>query len=218
MKKLSLLFLFTAIAFISFGQLATSAHDFTDGASITGGLGNDNWNTLATNHMCGPCHTPHGGNSAASGPLWSHDISVAAFTVYTSPFGTLDAGALGQPSGVSLFCLSCHDGTVNLNAHNDGADDTPISGTGLVGTDLGDDHPVSFTYDAALATLDGELYNPVTQNSGLGGTINDDMLFGGNMECGSCHDVHNAAGLAINQGLLVMSNANSALCLTCHNK
>ena len=44
-----------------------------------------------------------------------------------------------------------------------------------------------------------------------------DLLQAGAVECASCHDVHdtvsNGAG-----GLLVIDNANSALCTTCHNK
>ncbi len=80
---------------------------------------------------------------------------------------------------------------------------------------MSNDHPISFTYDAALATSDGELFDPSTISSGLGGTIAADMLFGNKLECASCHDVHNAAG---NPDLLVKANTASALCLTCHDK
>jgi len=59
------------------------------------------------------------------------------------------------------------------------------------------------------------LFPPTTTNSGLGSTIDNDMLFDGKMECASCHDVHNRFGVS---GLLKMSNVNSELCLTCHNK
>jgi predicted CXXCH cytochrome family protein len=37
----------------------------------------------------------------------------------------------------------------------------------------------------------------------------------GRIECVSCHDPHNTAGI---DKLLVMSNRRSALCLTCHIK
>jgi predicted CXXCH cytochrome family protein len=40
-------------------------------------------------------------------------------------------------------------------------------------------------------------------------------LFGGNVECASCHEVHNSAGQA---SLLVMDPVNSELCLSCHDK
>jgi hypothetical protein len=103
---------------------------------------------------------------------------------------------MGQPSGVSKLCLSCHDGTVAEDSFGGQVGTTFMSGSALVGTDLSNDHPISFTYDDTLAGNDGGLYPPSTTNSGLGGTIAADMLFGGSMECGSCHDVHNADGNA----------------------
>jgi len=87
-----------------------------------------------------------------------------------------------------------------------------------LGTDLSGDHPISFTYDDALATTDGELNAPTTTASGLGANIDDDMLFGAGadqLECASCHDVHNTAGI---NPLMLMDNTNSELCLTCHIK
>jgi predicted CXXCH cytochrome family protein len=90
-----------------------------------------------------------------------------------------------------------------------------MTGDGLLGIDLSDDHPISFLYDGALATADGSLHDPTTANSGLGGTIDEDMLFGGILQCASCHDVHNQGGFG---NLLRVSNAGSALCLTCHDK
>jgi predicted CXXCH cytochrome family protein len=53
----------------------------------------------------------------------------------------------------------------------------------------------------------------------LGGTIRDDLLFADRMECSSCHDVHNGpAATAVNDNLLVITQVQSRLCLTCHNK
>lgn len=210
MKKLSLIFALLMIAAFSFGQLATSGHDFSDGA----GFNLDAWNTAATNKICGPCHTPH--NALTTVPLWSHTNTVAAHTPYPgNPAGTMDA-VVGAPAGVSLVCLSCHDGTVALdNFIPVSTTTTMIAGTPLVGTDLSNDHPISFTYNTALATADGELKDPSVALSGLGGTIAADMLFTNQMECASCHDVHNTAGL---DPLMLMDNTNSELCLTCHTK
>jgi predicted CXXCH cytochrome family protein len=59
-----------------------------------------------------------------------------------------------------------------------------------------------------------ELFDPTTTPSGLGGTIDADMLFTAKVECASCHDVHDSGF----PSLLVMDNAASALCLTCHDK
>ena len=90
-----------------------------------------------------------------------------------------------------------------------------MTGDHNLGTDLSNDHPISLGYDTALATADGGLHDPATASSGLGGTINDDLLLGGKVECASCHDVHNSSNLP---KLLVKSNAGSRLCFTCHSK
>jgi len=165
--------------------------------------------------ICVVCHTPHNADTTVSeAPLWNHETTAATFTVYTSP--TFDGGPSGQPVGASKLCLSCHDGTVALDAFGGGAGTggNVITGNALIGTDLSDDHPISFTYDSALATSDGGLADPATATSGLGSTIDADLLFAGNMECASCHDVHDNSIAPF----LRLSNAASGMCLTCHNK
>lgn len=187
-----------------FGQsIVGSAHDFSG----------ETWN--ATGEICVVCHTPHHADvSVTDAPLWNHEITTATFTPYTS--STLTATDVGQPDASSKLCLSCHDGTVAVdNFGGQTAGTEFVTGDDLIGTDLSDDHPVSFVYDAALASADGGLFDPTTENSGLGGTIDEDMLIGTKLQCASCHDVHNGSGVA---KLLVKSNAASALCLTCHNK
>ena len=145
-----------------------------------------------------------------------YETTVAGpYTLYSN--GTLNA-VPGQPDGVSKLCLSCHDGTVAVDSFGGVAGATMIGAINPaadVTTDLSDDHPISFTFDTALATADGELFDPATDPSGLGSTIDADMLFSAKVECASCHDVHNAAG---NVSLLLIDNAGSALCLTCHDK
>ena len=61
------------------------------------------------------------------------------------------------------------------------------------------------------------MQNPETAMSGLGGTIDNDLLIDNKLECSSCHDVHNGAAEDVGN-LLVKSNSGSALCLTCHLK
>ncbi len=179
-----------------------SSHDFsTEGWNFTG-------------EICQPCHTPHDASlDIAGSPLWNRQATTATFQLYASP--TFDGSAtIGQPSGTSKLCLSCHDGTVALD--NYGGWTTGTSFANLVkGTDLRNDHPVSFTYDSTLASTDQGLYDPATQSSGLGGTIHVDLLHEGKVECSSCHDVHDQSGSG---SLLVKSNEGSSLCLTCHNK
>jgi predicted CXXCH cytochrome family protein len=203
--------LFTAMSFalllaqFSFGQtIVGSAHDFSG----------QSWNT--TSEICIVCHTPHNANtSVADAPLWNHAVTNSTFQLYTS--STFNGStSIGQPDASSKLCLSCHDGSVALENFGTTTNGTHmISGINDLGTNLGNDHPVSFTYDAALATADGGLFNPASTQSGLGGTIAQTMLIGGKMQCASCHDVHNSGGV---NHLLLKSNSASALCLTCHNK
>ncbi|RMF07893.1 MAG: cytochrome C [Candidatus Neomarinimicrobiota bacterium] len=189
---------------LSAQTIVGSDHDFSG----------KNWNN--TGEICVVCHTPHNADNTVNGaPLWNHQVTSSNFTTYSS--ATFDATS-GQPDGASKLCLSCHDGTVALDNFGGKTNGTNyVGGSKNFGTDLTNDHPISFTYDDALASTDGELNAPSTTNSGLGGTIADDLLIGGKMECASCHDVHNT--VAVNgTKLLVKSNANSALCLTCHAK
>jgi predicted CXXCH cytochrome family protein len=186
-----------------FGQnIVGSAHDFSA----------DSWNT--SGNICIVCHTTHNADDAISNaPLWNHETTTATFNTYSS--ATMDA-ATGQPDASSKLCLSCHDGTVAVDNFGGNTSGTSfLTGNANIGTDLNDDHPISFTYDDALASADGGLHNPSTTNSGLGGTISEDLLIGDQLQCASCHDVHNGSGL---DNLLRLSNNASALCLTCHNK
>ncbi|MFQ5570410.1 MAG: cytochrome c3 family protein [Rhodothermales bacterium] len=123
------------------------------------------------------------------------------FETYSS--GTLEAH-VDQPTGISLVCLSCHDGTM-------GTDHTV---TDPLGTDLRNDHPISFTYDAFLALTDTGLRNPSTTPGSRGGTIATDNLEAGRMECTSCHNVHDNT----NGNFLIENNSGSRLCFRCHAK
>ncbi len=178
--------------------------------------------------ICVFCHTPHRAIKNDNIPLWNHNLSTAGnYGVYTSP--TFDGAATIQDLGgtdattaaVSNLCLSCHDGTVAINALNNpsnanlsgnptmggtNADGTLPDGTAMLGTDLTDDHPVNFIYDSALFAVDNSLNDPAT----LTGVI----LFNGTVQCASCHDPHNSE----NPAFLRISNTGSALCLRCHNK
>jgi predicted CXXCH cytochrome family protein len=194
------------------GKIAGSAHDFS-----TAGWSNG--------QICVVCHAPHNANTAVTdAPLWNHAVTTATFTPYSSPTLNATASNGGQPAGTSKLCLSCHDGTVAVDSYGGTTGLTLISGAERLGTNLSDDHPISIVYDAALATIDGGLYNPATTNVTIGsgtrtrtGTIAALMLPGGSLQCASCHDVHNTY-VAGSSDLLKVASAGSALCLTCHNK
>lgn len=187
----------------SLGQgIDGSAHDF----SAYG------WNV--PEEICIVCHAPHPTMNTNVTFLWNHAITTQTFVAYSS--ATMDA-AVGQPNGITKLCLSCHDGVTAINSFG-GVTITGtqfVIGTANFGVNLADNHPVSFTYDALLASSDGGLNDPTTTASGLGGTISEDLLINNKLQCSSCHDVHNGTD---ETALLVMSNDNSDLCLVCHDK
>ena len=186
--------------------------------SVTGATGNIK--ATSEKQVCVFCHTPH--NAAPAVPLWNHALSSATYTPYSSK--TMAAAAPGQPTGTSKLCLSCHDGTVAIGRiHNMPFDTTTPSGvvagleamlTGAtnLGTSLRDDHPVSFTYDAAVVTKNPELANPAT----LTGKVRLD----GNkqVQCASCHDPHSDTNPKFLQMGYQEAGYGSPLCRTCHVK
>jgi len=196
MKKFIVLVALVLLSSPAFALIGGSSHDFS-GQSWSGG------------EICIVCHTPHNANTTVSNaPLWNHALSSNTYTLYDNTTATQNTTP-AQPNGVSLLCLSCHDGTVNVDAFGTSAGTAALTGTANLGTDLSNDHPVGIAYTTAIATTDGQLRDPATL------PLNNVALFGGNVECASCHDVHN--GFA-NPSLLVFTNAGSQLCLTCHTK
>ncbi len=139
--------------------------------------------------ICVFCHTPHAAE-AIQAPIWNRKLSSATYDTYRS--GSIDATTgpdvpLGQPSGISKLCLSCHDGTMAIGAVNvlNGAftdrnpttADIAMQGTGpggvmapgegvdtgftrFIGTDLKNDHPISLTFNSALSLKDGDMRDP----------------------------------------------------------
>ena len=209
------LVLVASFAGVSFAGIQGSRHDFSQ-FGFAGG------------QICLPCHTPHNADTdVTEAPLWNHELSDATYNVYTS--ATLDA-QVGQPSGSAKLCLSCHDGTVAVDSFGGQQGNMFIgafAGSADLTTDLSNDHPISFVYDAALATADPALFDPTTTMTTIGsgqfsktGFITDVMLENGVLQCSSCHSVHNdfVAGTAISDALLKITIGGSELCLTCHNK
>jgi predicted CXXCH cytochrome family protein len=159
--------------------------------------------------VCVFCHAPH--NSSPIRPLWNRATPVEAYTIYTSR--ALEAQP-GQPTGVSKMCLSCHDGTIAVGSVL--SRDSVIQmargmatlprGASNLGTDLSDDHPISFKYDTTLSGKDPKVRSPtqIPHETRLDSN--------GELQCTTCHDAHSNK-----QGkFLVMQNSSSELCLSCH--
>ncbi len=158
---------------------------------------------LVEDRICVFCHTPH--SASPSSPLWNRDLQPKNYTLYES--STLGASPQ-QPTGPTRLCLSCHDGTIalgNVLRPTEGIlmnMELSAARKSYIGTDISDDHPVSFNYYEALP--DPELAQTIPVGLRTYGN--------GNIHCTTCHDPHdNTYGK-----FLVMSNQYSALCTTCH--
>lgn len=203
-------------------QIAGTAHDLSTFTNTT--------------EVCVFCHTPHDSlvqapRATNQYPLWNHQLSVAGpFLVYDSvtmeqhpPSAGYD-DFNGNDNTSTALCMSCHDGTVAVNLLQNGpgpgdvdptltgnspgggvdqADGLLDNGPAFLDVDLTNDHPVNLDYATSFAT-DTEL---VAAAGGL-------TLFGGRIQCATCHDPHDDT----NGMFLVVSNAGSALCTTCHVK
>jgi hypothetical protein len=175
------------------------------------------------------------------------------FGKYSS--GTMDAvvDSVTTDDNYSSFCISCHDGSqmfassayvskpipysanASWNTGRAAGFDTvripsymSMATTGSYGG-LSHIHPVNFTYNAALATVDKGLYTPESPTyahmSSTYGAVG--RLFGGKMQCSSCHNPHISetynAGTATNgsypliEGTL-FDGTDGSLCVSCHKK
>jgi predicted CXXCH cytochrome family protein len=199
-----LLFALSASAADPSGSIRNSPHNLS--ASGSGRI-----RATDEQQVCVFCHTPH--NAAPIQPLWNRATPASAYRVYSSK--SLDA-LPGQPTGSSKLCLSCHDGTIALGSVLSRSQRIEMAGgmtmlppgkTNL-GTDLSDDHPISFKYDAALAAKDLKLKDP----SQLPNAVKLDRQQ--ELQCTTCHEPHdNSRGK-----FLVMDNSSSQLCTSCHRK
>ena len=212
---------------------------------------------VSETQVCVFCHTPHGADQTAGAPLWNRATSTATYTPYLS--STTDAlqvpGTTGIPGGSSKVCLSCHDGTLaigvvgNLNGKTTtiamqgtnsglmpGGSGADTGDTRNLGVDMSNDHPISFTYDIALSSNDGELRPPpvvsgsntIVGNRGFG-VKPTFPLESSQMQCPTCHDPHLSTSTAPKflRGLRLQKDqplggfyvaASDIMCLACHDK
>jgi predicted CXXCH cytochrome family protein len=171
-------------------------------------------------------------------PLWNHELTAnyPFYTMYQNGPGAPQSGPKAsqailnggmEPGGVSLLCLSCHDGSVAVNSYGNSFQPTSsqsgggglISPNYVIGKDnyLGNHHPIGFSYDAVQA-VDTEIRSADTASFTALDTVRD-HLYGDSssmMECATCHSVHNTGNSG--ESLLWRSDQNSELCLTCHAK
>lgn len=260
------LLLVTAIL-VSLPAVAARESDVANTRHNLSASGTGTVKAVSQDEVCVFCHTPHGAKlvSGQATPLWNRSFNTGTYVMYnsTSFQATIDA----NPGGASKLCLSCHDGTLAIGTlanapgpglggavsmTGTGAGGVMPSGSGAstgftrnLGLNLTNDHPISFKYDAALASSDGELIDPDVAGDHLG-TRNhsaglrpivpliQDQAGVGNakLQCTSCHDPHikdNAVSYSIkflrlnrfqrtSEPLATFTQATDIVCLACHKK
>jgi len=229
------------------GGIQYSKHDFSISSQDTGFGTNFGGTNLAlangypADEICVFCHTPHGASSA--GYLWNRTTSAAStYSMYTSSSMTSAINMGTGPTGLTLMCMSCHDGITSI------AVGTLINAPY---TELGRSQVILDPAGTSFSAI-GELYQgptglPPTWGPNIGNMVTGDTnadlsddhpvsftwvpgitgikdpaawgaaplkLFNNRMECSTCHDVHDNT----NAPFLRMSNVNSNMCLSCHIK
>ncbi len=171
--------------------------------------------------VCVYCHAPHAGDTDR--PLWNRFTPSGPFRMFEAEIMIIDP----QPTGNSLACLCCHDGTIGLDEVRDfpsnysgpGAASTsieecedchrggdPPGGIDWEGvyldTDLRKHHPISFVYDPSR---DPDFRSTAEiEAAGL-------VLYDGKVQCMTCHEPHTQQF----RPFLRLPNSQS-LCFTCH--
>lgn len=175
--------------------------------------------TSETTEICVFCHTPHHANP--EGALWNKEVPGGNYNVYQS---TTIVATIGQPTGSSKLCLACHDGTIAigsmLNLPGKGMGGTlAVTGVGItsgkitsasagyIGSDLSDDHPISFDYSLSYPS-NTEIKDDTTFPSGVKLDKNKEL------QCTACHDAHGNGY----PKFMVASLENGTLCAACHDK
>lgn len=217
MKNLILSAVLLSTGASSAGALSVinSKHDLAVGSATTGPK------ATAETQTCMFCHTVH--RPAQRSQLWNRADSAVQFTFYSSNYlnnylGQATPTMTDLKASRTKLCLSCHDGVTALGAlYNIAPDTLVMTGTlgasSVIGTDLSNDHPVLYDVKPGAGPptqpgTDAEIQLPPAGDAvKVYGATN-------RVECTSCHEPHdNSFGK-----FLVKSNANAALCTSCHQK
>jgi predicted CXXCH cytochrome family protein len=172
--------------------------------------------------VCVYCHGLHGGSESQA--LWNRPTPAGPYRMYEDPTDML---LDPQPTGNSLACLSCHDGTVGLDmvlvppsqfagptwgvtiddcegCHSGGSPDGGIDWEGVwLDTDLRKQHPISLLYDPAADP--GFRSAAEVEAAGL-------KLFDGKVQCMTCHEPHTQ----VFRPFLRVTDSGGSICLVCH--
>ncbi|MBI3563647.1 MAG: cytochrome c3 family protein [Elusimicrobia bacterium] len=197
-------------------SVINSKHDLSAGSATTGPK-----TTSSDSSPCMFCHTAH--RPAQRSQLWNRADSSVQFTFYSSNYlnnylGQATPTMSDLNASKTKLCLSCHDGVTALGSLYNIAPNTlsmtgTMSASAVIGTDLSNDHPVLYDVKPgagppAQPGTDAEIRLPPAGDAvKVYGPTN-------RVECTSCHDPHDDTY----GKFLVKSNANAALCTSCHQK
>jgi hypothetical protein len=158
---------------------------------------------------CFYCHVAHNGGTRA--PLWARTDPTTS-GVYT--FFTSNTISSNTPTlGISLACLSCHDGSIGVATTITGQVNTTnkfiTNVNKKVGPNLSNDHPIGLVWNTAFAGLAAST------------AISPFKLYGASsnqIECASCHAVHGSTGTGVTSTYQFMraDPASGNFCATCH--
>jgi predicted CXXCH cytochrome family protein len=226
-----------ATALVQAASIVNSKHD------IRGTANGSTYDGSSGDEICIYCHTPH--NPHRTVPLWNRNNPTSeGWSFYKSPTLTAAAQTASfNADSISLFCLSCHDGSTSVGAYvnkptgSAGADNinynrltnaitAPYANIAESTKNLSNDHPVGFSYtDAQFADSDSQTgglksISDVKNTFGIGGSSYNPFFTASpgktdQMECSSCHKVHDPG---TSHNFLRIENEQSKLCLACHNK
>jgi hypothetical protein len=175
-------------------------HDMSSGISPMHGL---------NANACIYCHAPH--NALSSPALWNQTLSTKEYLLH--PDSTNSPSTPTKVGMASQRCLSCHDGSVGVGR-------TVALGTlqmtgalrANLGLQLEGSHPFSLQPrikdDATLVSTLAASYT--TKDSTV-------SLVEHNIECPTCHDVHNQYKDLHAPKFLVRDNTGGRLCFACHD-
>ncbi len=160
-------------------------------------------------NACIYCHAPH--NALSSPSLWNQTLSTNAYML--NPNSTSTPSEPVKVGMASQRCLSCHDGSVGVG-RTVAIGTLHMTGTFFanLGTQLAGSHPFSMQPqlkdDASLvASL---VASHTTKDPAV-------LLVNNNIECPTCHDVHNQYKDPYSPQFLVRDNTGSRLCFACHD-
>jgi predicted CXXCH cytochrome family protein len=252
--KLTILLIALVLMFASpvLAGIVGSKHDFSATNTLTTPFAGV-WETtdpvtgfpLIISEVCVFCHTPHNASKNIPGMttpmwLWNRTNSPPAgysYAMYSSV--TMSATTSAAPTGVSMMCMSCHDGVTSiavgtlLNAPGSGNPTVTPNGInppgamgnvyngGFIGfgPNIGGVYPGGSSTTIDLSNDHPVSFDWPSNEPGLRSiaSITSALrLFGttNRVECATCHTVHDPT----NVPFLAMSNDNSAMCTECHLK